>query len=137
MGFPSLRSDVDHASFLQYLPPHGFPLDKLEYISSVLFNGLVYFNLNSKRVQDDISSKIVQAVQANVSLKNINDIQLVVPSDEVLDSWNEVSKPILDKMLIVQEQNIALKKIRDRLLPRLITGKIQLSDANQELKEAV
>ena len=101
------------------------------------FNGLVYFNLNSKRVQDDISSKIVQAVQANVSLKNINDIQLVVPSDEVLDSWNEVSKPILDKMLIVQEQNIALKKIRDRLLPRLITGKIQLSDANQELKEAV
>ncbi len=63
--------------------------------------------------------------------------KLVLPDGDVLESFNTVIEPLLKRIAENGHQNASLRRIKDRLLPRLITGKIQLSDANQELKEAV
>ncbi|MCA3892028.1 restriction endonuclease subunit S [Vibrio vulnificus] len=105
--------------------------DKLNY------NSYLYLHLKSKRIQDQISSKVVQAVQANASLQNINDINFPLPPDDLMSSWNRVTLPIFGRLKEIEKQNITLIGIRDRLLPKLISGQITVGEAQKELAEAI
>ncbi|MFZ2864492.1 MAG: restriction endonuclease subunit S, partial [Ignavibacteriaceae bacterium] len=43
-------------------------------------------------------------------------------------NFNNLVKPIDEQLLILIQQNTQLRQIRDRLLPRLVSGKLQLSE---------
>ncbi|WP_170964218.1 restriction endonuclease subunit S [Vibrio sp. F13] len=101
------------------------------------YNNYIYLHLKSKRIQEQISSKVVQAVQANASLQNINDINVPLPPTELMKDWNKVALPLFDRIKEIEKQNITLTRLRDRLLPKLISGQISVSEAKQELAEAV
>ncbi|NIY90284.1 restriction endonuclease subunit S [Vibrio campbellii] len=105
--------------------------DKLTY------NSYLYLHLKSKRVQGQISSKVVQAVQANASLQNINDINFSLPPNKLMESWNKVSLPLFDRVKEIEKQNITLTSLRDKLLPKLISGQISVGEVKQELAEAI
>lgn len=101
------------------------------------YNNYLYLHLKSKRIQEQISSKVVQAVQANASLQNINDINFPLPTSKLMESWNKVTLPLFDRIKEIEKQNITLTRIRDRLLPKLVSGQISVGEVAQELAEAV
>ncbi|CAE6936082.1 Type I restriction modification DNA specificity domain [Vibrio sp. B1ASS3] len=101
------------------------------------YNNYLYLHLKSKRIQEQISSKVVQAVQANASLQNINDINFPLPTNKLMESWNKVTLPLFDRIKEIEKQNITLTRLRDRLLPKLVSGQISVGEATQELAEAV
>lgn len=51
-----------------------------------------------------------------------------VPSDEELASYNEVASPLLRSMYLNQEENKHLVSVRDNLLPKLMSGELDVSD---------
>jgi type I restriction enzyme S subunit len=55
------------------------------------------------------------------------------PSDELLESFNKISFPIFEEIKTLSEQNINLTKTRNLLLPRLISGKLTLKQATQQI----
>ncbi|MFH4517418.1 restriction endonuclease subunit S [Vibrio alginolyticus] len=57
---------------------------------------------------------------------------IVIPSDDVLDAFVKQVSPMMD--MIHSNQNIELAKLRDTLLPKLLSGEIELGQA-QELAE--
>lgn len=83
--------------------------------------------LKSKRTQDEIASKVVQGVQANASLANIGDIKIIVPSQTVLDIWNQTIKPISAERRSLSGQIRMLSQVRDSLLQKLLSGEIAIS----------
>ncbi|HHF2863941.1 restriction endonuclease subunit S [Vibrio alginolyticus] len=101
------------------------------------YNNYLYLHLKSKRIQEQISSKVVQAVQANASLQNINDINFPLPTNKLMESWNKVTLPLFDRIKEIEKQNITLTGLRDRLLPKLVSGQISVGEATQELAEAI
>ena len=56
---------------------------------------LIYMSLRSKRLQSKALSSIVQGVQANLSLNNVGKMEVIMPNNDVLLSWNKVSKNII------------------------------------------
>lgn len=52
--------------------------------------------------------------------------QIIVPPDEVLNSFNDKIMPIQQQIANLGTQNTQLRQIRDRLLPRLISGKLSV-----------
>jgi type I restriction enzyme S subunit len=53
---------------------------------------------------------------------------LIVPKKEIVSSYIQHVKPMFELIDYLQIQNTHLRQIRDRLLPRLVTGKLQIKD---------
>ncbi|MDD4978730.1 MAG: restriction endonuclease subunit S [Gallionella sp.] len=63
----------------------------------------------------------------HVTVADLKRLRVVKPSDAVLQQWNEIVDPLIERALNVQQQAQTLATLRDTLLPRLIAGKISIS----------
>lgn len=66
----------------------------------------------------------------------VSALACVVPSAEILRTFNDVTCPLLVKVSDNQRQAEALAALRDTLLPRLISGQLRLPEALVEMEEA-
>ncbi|WP_345885840.1 restriction endonuclease subunit S [Shewanella algae] len=86
-------------------------------------------NLLSPRIQSDVTAKVVQGVQANVSLKSIGELAVCVPSVELLNVWNSSAFPLIRQIELQRRQSSSLANLRDTLLPKLLSGELTLAEA--------
>lgn len=68
----------------------------------------------------------------NLNTGNFSTISVQCPKEELLESFHEEVKPMFEKILSNTKQIQTLEKIRDTLLPKLISG-----DVRVEYKEVV
>lgn len=66
------------------------------------------------------------ATMLNVNKGKFESIEVLEPSKEVLDNFMNICKPIFDNILNLQYQNEKLKEARDILIPRLMSGEIEV-----------
>jgi type I restriction enzyme S subunit len=66
------------------------------------------------------------SAQPNVSPSAIKSIPLILPPDKVLDDFNAICEPIFLKMLKVPIENKILSTVRNTLLPKLMSGEIEV-----------
>ena len=95
-----------------------------------ILTGKLGFNVESLLLlfkQTPVKSIVTGAVQPKISQANLRSIQVVVPPQPVLDAFNELSCPLFDKIRQNQDQNKALASLRDTLLPKLMSGEIDVS----------
>jgi type I restriction enzyme S subunit len=73
---------------------------------------------------------------SNFQTKHFLESEYVyLPSDEVLDAFQQIVRPIIDKQQIKIASTLA--DLRDTLLPRLISGKLRVPEAEAMLMEVV
>jgi type I restriction enzyme, S subunit len=63
----------------------------------------------------------------------INKMEIIVPVDEVLLKWEEIINSINEEIYNLEDQNKLLKESRDILLPRLMTGMIDVDKMDIEV----
>ena len=61
--------------------------------------------------------------------------KIVVPTNGVLESFEQIARAIYNKLYSQHAQT--LTSLRDTLLPRLISGKLRLSEAENTIAEAI
>lgn len=66
------------------------------------------------------------AAQQQITIPMIKEYKVIVPSEEILLEYRKVACSIHDKIDIIKNQNTLLKESRDRLLPKLISGEIEV-----------
>lgn len=89
-------------------------------------NKLVHQFLCSDIIQGEIHSKVVQAVQANTSLKNLSDLKVIIPNNKILNVFNSIMNGYYDRLSNNKEHSETLTQLRDTLLPQLISGKVRV-----------
>ena len=62
-----------------------------------------------------------------ISKTAFKQIEIVVPSKEVVESFNKVATPLFEQIKDNEEQTKTLTQLRDSLLPKLMKGEINLS----------
>lgn len=67
------------------------------------------------------------AAQPNISGNQILAIQTVIPTENLLLSFNNFTETNIQQILNLQNQNRLLKESRDILLPRLMNGEIDVT----------
>lgn len=82
-----------------------------------------------QRVQ--IGKYITGAVQPKLSQGNMLRIPVVLPTEAVVSRFAEVIRPIFESIKCSTEQATSLAALRDTLLPRLISGRIRIGDADE------
>ncbi|OAQ39825.1 hypothetical protein A5893_09635 [Pedobacter psychrophilus] len=76
--------------------------------------------------QYKISSHITGSAQPKINQANLNRIEFILPSTKVLEEIKPILKSIFDSNFNLQNQNHRLKEARDILLPRLMSGMIEV-----------
>ena len=74
------------------------------------------------------SKRIQQAVQANLSLTTIKSLPIAVLSNATMNKYDELVKPLFALMKSNEEENHRLSELRDTLLPRLMSGELDVSN---------
>jgi type I restriction enzyme S subunit len=91
---------------------------------NILSGGTIYSIMKS----DLIQNKIHEHSNGTTILHAGSSIEfLKVPfSESIFGSFDNLIKPFFERLLIIKEENINLAKIRDELLPRLMSGEIEV-----------
>lgn len=79
-----------------------------------------------KFLQPVISNLQIGAAQPHVYPKNINKLCTVIPDDDTMHMYCERVEPIYEQIQRLKEENQNLIKQRDMLLPRLMSGKLEV-----------
>lgn len=66
------------------------------------------------------------AAQQNLSQDLIKKIRIVAPSNKVVDDFEKLINPIYQEMTLLEKKNKNLINQRDLLLPRLMSGKLEV-----------
>lgn len=68
------------------------------------------------------------AAQPNISASQIENIEILVPKAEIISAFENFINPNLKEAQILKNKNENLKQTRDILLPRLISGEINVKN---------
>jgi type I restriction enzyme, S subunit len=88
----------------------------------------LFFAVTSNAFVDQMTTVAKGAAYPATSFDDFEKAQLLVPSDELLKSFHEKAEPLFRTKHILQQQCIRLRRARDLLLPRLISGKLSVED---------
>ena len=75
-----------------------------------------------------VDSIVTGAVQPKISQSNLKKIALIIPPLDVLSSFDRIIQPMFVKLRNNRLENMRLAELRDFLLPRLMSGEIDVSD---------
>ena len=90
-------------------------------------DAIIWFVYNTlKFLQPVISNLQYGAAQPHVYPKNINKLCVLIPTEELIYKYNDFVKPYYDEIKILNQRNQLLTKQRDMLLPRLMSGKLEV-----------
>jgi len=99
-----------------------FPIDTVYFVKSELPNSFLYFLLRSMNfINNDAAVPGLNRSQAYSNLFFLPPVQLIKKYEEVADTQFEMKR-------FLTRQNEYLTLMRDRLLPRLISGKLSVEN---------
>ena len=91
-------------------------------------NGFMVESLYLFFKQLNVHSIVTGAVQPKISQANLCSVPVVIPPEEVIRAFNEQIMPFFTMIRTNTDENARLSSLRDSLLPRIMAGKIDVSD---------
>lgn len=97
-----------------------------------VYNLLEYSYLNKLLIKYEVQSTGI----ANFSFSIFkNDFKIVLPNKDILEKFYSICNPILESISNLGGQNQRLSKVRDTLLPKLMSGEIDVSNIKIDEEE--
>ena len=136
--FAKMKNSVKHLSV-----PFNSEWFINKYILSTGFQGLqcnektfayIHSIINSSWFENYKDLLSHGATQESINNEDLKNIFFVCPSDKVLEKFNKICLPILEKKFSIIRENQELSSLRDFLLPLLMNGQVTFKDENEELK---
>ena len=85
--------------------------------------------LNTSYFYQSINNKGARCAQSGFNQSDINSYMIAFPIDEtVVMNFNDLCSSIMDKRLSLKYENSRLSLLRDTLLPRLMSGEIEVPE---------
>lgn len=79
---------------------------------------------------DYYTKRIQQAVQANLSLTTIKSLPIPILPEVEMQAFIQLISPIMQMLSANESENLRLTAIRDSLLPRLMSGELDVSEVD-------
>ena len=77
---------------------------------------------------------ITGSAQPQITLANLAYLKIKEPPPELLDEFHRITSPLFELILNFHQQQIKIEEVRDLLLPRLVSGDLDISDLELDLE---
>ncbi len=122
---------------------HGFPYEKFainEHVFRLRSNKLgqpyLYLQISHENVLFDLRHKGGKAAIPGINQKDVRTVDILIPPANLLNDFNNSIHQIVVGILNNAKQSLTLSELRDALLPKLLSGGIELNH-NMEVAENV
>lgn len=101
-----------------------------QQINSIILNNeddLYFFYesmLRMKDLLDGLGSN--GATMTNVNKSKLEKLIIISPSKNIVKQYNDVCKPLFESALNLSRKNVYLKNMREALLPKLMSGEVEV-----------
>lgn len=112
-GFPHLEAAVNEHVFLLHAAD--------EHIQYYLF-----FTLYQQEYYQKMQKLNKNAAQPGINSKAMMSLPVLLPTEDILDGFDSFATPLMHKIFNLAKQNRRLELARDRLLPKLMSGEIEV-----------
>ena len=95
-----------------------------------ILTGKLGYNVESLYMlfkQTPVKSIVTGAVQPKISQANLRSIRVVIPPEQNLKEYNTIVEPMFSLIRAYEEECKSLATLRDTLLPKLMSGEIDVS----------
>ena len=103
-----------------------YPIDTTFFVKDSLGTTFLYYHfflMQSQPFQKISSDSAVPGLNKNEALRN----KVIIPDVRIVNRFNELVKPLFERMNHIDVEVQTLTLIRDALLPKLMTGKIRVA----------
>ncbi|MFR1674340.1 MAG: restriction endonuclease subunit S [Alphaproteobacteria bacterium] len=115
----------------------GFPI--LQYVwgkfwvnnHAHIMTGKNGFNVESLYLffnQTNVKGIVTGAVQPKINQANLKMLPVNIPSNAVMNNFNKIIEPLFSLFRINTEENLRLVELRETLLPKLMSGEINVDN---------
>ena len=108
-----------------YLNEHVF---KLDFDGNKEFNIFCYFFFKTEQIMSYFNAQGAKAAIPGINKKDVENIYIFSPDNESVIKFGEFAYPLFKQMLKNAIENRTLSLLRDTLLPRLMSGEIEVPD---------
>lgn len=88
----------------------------------------MYQYLQSESFLEELRTQASGSVQLNFGPMHLNRINMIIPAESVIQNYEELFDNVYQKIISNREENNSLATLRDTLLPKLISGELEISD---------
>ncbi len=74
------------------------------------------------------------SVQKQLTVPQVSRLKIIVPSDEQLKKYHQITNPFIEIIENNKKENQKLSELRDWLLPMLMNGQVSVGEAEEKLK---
>ncbi len=112
--------------------PNGVKIAIAQNLLGLRFNReivspfFMYYLMDGKRFRDDVNNRLVITVQASIKRQDLETIDLLSPPIALQNQFGAFVRPFIEMQQ--SDENERLGKLRDSLLPKLLSGEINLSN---------
>ena len=100
-----------------------FPKDNKQKTSQ-----FIYQVVQSTDFQKSVDNIAQGAAQPNISGSGIGQIEIILPSIKYIEKYENITQPLMDEIISLDYKNKNLSQTRDLLLPKLISGQVDVSE---------
>jgi type I restriction enzyme S subunit len=93
-------------------------------------NLFMYLLLSSDTYYTTIQNSALGSAQPNISASAIESIRAIIPTADLIEQFGKIVNPMFEKILDNLAENETLKITRDSLLPKLMSGEIDVNISN-------
>lgn len=101
---------------------------------AINLNFYLFLLFRSNYGQYLISTITAGSVQSKFNKTEFKSLELTMPNDELIIKFNNLVSPIFDYKNKISDEIVRLTKLRDTLLPKLMSGEIDVSKINCDLE---
>jgi len=112
-GFPHLEAAVNEHVFLLHAADEHF-----QYY--------LFFTLYQQEYYQKMQKLNKNAAQPGINSKAMMSLPVLLPTEDILDRFDSFTMPLMHKIFNLAKQNRQLELARDRLLPKLMSGEIEV-----------
>ena len=92
---------------------------------------------NSFDYIERLRSQANSGVQVNLSTNAIKSSQVITPTKEINEEFHKLTLPLFEQINQNAIENQTLTKLRDTLLPKLISGEVRVKDIASRITDDV
>jgi len=113
-----------------YCPSDFWAIDTAYFVSTSMPLHFVFFNLCTQNFLNN------DAAVPGLNRNQAHSLPIVVPDKETLASFEKVVNPMFELKNALEKKNTNLRTTRDLLLPKLVSGEIEIRDVETVLEGA-
>lgn len=101
---------------------------------SNISSSFLRYSFESTSFLEQFDGYVITTAQPSIKLSDLNMIDMLLPDKNVISDWNEIVHVYVSQVYSNYKENQSLTKLRDTLLPKLISGEVRLKEFRAQVE---